>query len=62
MASLDKLVSMTKHDNADEKDKSKLVLRENCQRNFRYRSKNDTIETERRLGFLSEKRYIRMTT
>ena len=54
-ASLDKLVSMTKYDNTDEKDRSKWVLRDNWQSNFRYSSKNDTIKTEKCLDLLTEK-------
>ena len=54
-ASLEKLVSMTKYDNADEKDRSKWVLRENWQNNFRYSSKNDIIKTEKCLDLLTEK-------
>ena len=54
-ASLDKLVSMTKYDNTDEKDRRKWVLRENWQSNFRYSSKNDIIKTEKCLGLLTEK-------
>ena len=40
-ASLDKLVSMTKYDNTDEKDKSKLILRDHWQSNCRHRRKSD---------------------
>ena len=54
-ASLDKLVSMTKYDNTDEKDRSKWVLRDNWQSNFRYSSKNDIIKTEKCLDLLTEK-------
>ena len=54
-ASLDKLVSMTKYDNTDEKERSKWVLRENWQSNFRYSSKNDIIKTEKCLDILTEK-------
>ena len=50
-ASLDKLVSMTKYDNTDEKDRSKWILRDNWQSNFRYSSKHDIIKTD----FLTEK-------
>ena len=46
-ASLDKLVSMTKYDNTDEKERSKWVLRDNWQSNFRYSRKNDIIKTEK---------------
>ena len=54
-ASLDKLVSMTKYDNTDEKERSKWVLRDNWQSNFRYSSKNDSIKTEKCLDLLTEK-------
>ena len=54
-ASLDKLVSMTKYDNTDEKERSKWGLRDNWQSNFRYSSKNDIIKTEKRLDLLTEK-------
>ena len=54
-ASLDKLVSMTKNDNTDEKERSKWVLRDNWQSNFRYSSKNDIIKTEKCLDLLTEK-------
>ena len=54
-ASLDKLVSMTKYDNTDEKDRRKWVLRNNWQSNFRYSSKNDIIKTEKCLDLLTEK-------
>ena len=54
-ASLEKLVSMTKYDNTDEKERSKWVLRENWQSNFRYSSKNDIIKTEKCLDLLTEK-------
>ena len=54
-ASLDKLVSLTKYDNTDEKDKSKWILRDNWQNNFRYSSKNDMIESEKCLDLLTEK-------
>ena len=54
-ASLDKLVSMTKYDNTDEKDRRKWVLRDNWQSNFRYSSKNDIIKTEKCLDLLTEK-------
>ena len=54
-ASLDKLVSMTKYDNTDEKDRRKLVLRDSWQSNFRYSSKNDIIKTEKCLDLLTEK-------
>ena len=53
-ASLDKLVSLTKYENTDEKERSKWVLRENWQSNFRYSSKND-IKTEKCLDLLTEK-------
>ena len=54
-ASLDKLVPMTKYDNTDEKERSKWVLRDNWQSNFRYSSKNDIIKTEKCLDLLTEK-------
>ena len=54
-ASLDKLVSLTKYDNTDEKDKSKWILRDNWQNNFRYSSKNDMIKSEKCLDLLTEK-------
>ena len=54
-ASLDKLVSMTKYDNTDEKERSKWVLRDNWQSNFRYSSKDDIIKTEKCLDLLTEK-------
>ena len=54
-ASLEKLVSMTKYDNTDEKDRRKWVLRDNWQSNFRYSSKNDIIKTEKCLDLLTEK-------
>ena len=54
-ASLDKLVSMTKYENTDEKERSKWVLRDNWQSNFRYSSKNDIIKTEKCLDLLTEK-------
>ena len=54
-ASLDKLVSMTKYDNTDEKERSKWVLRDNWQSNFRYSNKNDIIKTEKCLDLLTEK-------
>ena len=54
-ASLDKLVSMTKYDNTDEKERSKWVLRDNWQSNFRYSSKNDIIKTEKCLDLLTQK-------
>ena len=46
---------MTKYDNTDEKDRSRWVLRENWQSNFRYSSKNDIIKTEKCLDLLTEK-------
>ena len=54
-ASLDKLVSMAKYDNTDEGERSKWVLRDNWQSNFRYSSKNDIIKTEKCLDLLTEK-------
>ena len=53
---------MTKYDKQIQQDKSKWVLREKRQRNCCYRSKNDMFETEKRLGLLTDKEYIRMTT
>ena len=44
-----------KYDNTDEKDRSRWVLRENWQSNFRYSSKNDIIKTEKCLDLLTEK-------
>ena len=61
-ASLDKLVSMTKYDNTDEKDRRKWVLRDNWQSNFRYSSNNDIIKTEKCLDLLLKKGYIHMIT
>ena len=52
--SLDKLVSMTKYDNTDEKDKSKWILRDHWQSNCRY-SKSDIFKTEKCLDLLTEK-------
>ena len=46
---------MTKYDNTHEKDRRKLILRENWQSNFRYSSKNDIIKTEKCLDLLTEK-------
>ena len=54
-ASLEKLVSITKYDNTDEKERSKWVLRDNWQSNFRNSSKNDIIKTEKCLDLLTEK-------
>ena len=54
-APIDKLVSMTKYDNTDEKDRRKWVLRNNWQSNFGYSSKNDSIKTEKCLDLLTEK-------
>ena len=54
-ASLDKLVSMTKYDNTDEKDRRKWVLRDDWQSNFGYSSKNDIIKLEKCLDLLTEK-------
>ena len=54
-ASFDKLVCMTKYDNTDENDRSKWVLRDNWQTNFRYSSKNDFITTKECLDLLTEK-------
>ena len=54
-ASLDKLVSMTKYDNTDEKDKSKFILRDNWQNKFRHSGKNDINKPEKCLDLLTEK-------
>ena len=54
-ASLDKLVSMTKYNNTDEKERRKWVLRDNWQSNFRFSSKNDIVKTEKCLDLLTEK-------
>ena len=54
-ASLDKLLSMTKYDNTDEKAKRKLILRDYWQSNCRYSRWNDIFETERCLDLLTEK-------
>ena len=54
-ASLDKLISMTKYDNTDAKDRRKWVLPDTWQSNFRSSSKNDIIKTEKCLGLLTEK-------
>ena len=54
-ASLEKLVSLSKYDNTDEKDKSKWFLRHNWQDNFRYSSKNDMIKSEKCLDLLTGK-------
>ena len=48
-ASLDKLVSMTKYDNTDEKDRSKCgkwIWRDNWPSNCRYSSQNDIIKSD----------------
>ena len=45
-ASLDKLVSMTKYDNTDEKDRSKWIWRDNWPSNCRYSSQNDIIKAD----------------
>ena len=42
---------MTKYDKTDEKDRSKWILRDNWQSNFKYSSKQDIIKTD----FLTEK-------
>ena len=42
---------MTKYDKTDEKDRSKWILRDNWQSNFRYSRKQDIIKTD----FLTEK-------
>ena len=54
-ASLDKLVSMTKYDNTDEKDKSKRILRDHWQSNCRYNSQSDIFKTKKCLDLLTEK-------
>ena len=51
-ASLDKLVSMSKYDDTDEKDNRKWVLRDNWQSNLKYSRKNDSIKTEKCLDLL----------
>ena len=43
-ASLDKLVSMTKYDNTDEKERSKWVLRDHWQSDCRYSSQSDIFK------------------
>ena len=43
-ASLDKLVSMTKYDNTDEKDESKWILRDHWQSDWRYSSQSDIFK------------------
>ena len=54
-ASLDKLVSMTKYDDTDEKDKRTWILRDHWQSNCTYSSKSDMFKTEMCLDFLTEK-------
>ena len=54
-ASLEKLVSLSKYDKTDEKDKRKWLLRHNGQDNFRYSSKNDMIKSEKCLDLLTDK-------
>ena len=49
-----RIVAFSKYDNTDAKDKSKWVLRENWQDNFRYSSKNDIIKSEECLDLLIE--------
>ena len=46
---------MTKYDNTDEKDKSKLILRDHWQSNCRHRGKSDIFKTETCLDILTEK-------
>ena len=46
-ASLDKLVSMTKYDNTDEKDESKWILRDHWQSDCRYSSQSDIFKQKR---------------
>ena len=53
---------MTKYDQQIKQDKIKWVLREKHQRNCFYRSKNDMFASEKRVGLLTDKEYIRMTT
>ena len=43
-ASLDKLVSMTKYDNTDEKDEGKWILRDHWQSDWRYSSQSDIFQ------------------
>ena len=45
-ASLDKLVSMTKYDNTDEKDRNKWIWRDIWPSNCRYSSQNDIIKAD----------------
>ena len=45
-ASLDKLVSMTKYENTDEKEQSKWIWRDNWPSNCRYSSQNDIIKAD----------------
>ena len=54
-ASLDKLESMTKYDNTDEKDESKWILRDHWQSDCRYSSKIYIFKTEKCLDLLIEK-------
>ena len=54
-ASLDKLESMTKYDNTDEKDESKWILRDHWQSDCRYSSKIYMFKTEKCLDLLIEK-------
>ena len=54
-ASLDKLVSMTKYDDTDEKDKRKWILRDHWQSNCSYSSKSGIFKTEKCLDLLTEK-------
>ena len=43
-ASLDKLVSMTKYDNTDEKDEGTWILRDHWQSDWRYSSQSDIFK------------------
>ena len=54
-ASLDKLVSMTKYDNTDEKDESKWILRDHWQSDCRYSSQSDIFKQKKCLDLLIEK-------
>ena len=54
-ASLDKLVSITKYDNTDEKDKSKRILRDHWQSNCRYSGQSDILKTKNCLDLLTAK-------
>ena len=54
-ASLDKLVSLTKYDNTDDKDKRKWIIKDNWQNNFRFSKNNDIIKSEKCLDLFTEK-------